>query len=80
MQEADYSKGRMCFRCKVFIRGGKSIHCEECKCCVESLDHHCGVFDRCIAGNNLKYFNVTLGLMFVNFFYAMGVLMATGIA
>ena len=26
----------------------KVSHCDDCGVCVENMDHHCGVFDRCI--------------------------------
>ena len=31
-------------------------HCHKCGICVIGIDHHCGVFGKCIAKNNLIWF------------------------
>ena len=38
----------------------KVEHCSDCDVCVMNVDHHCGVFDRCIAQNNIKCFYIFL--------------------
>ena len=49
----------------------KVKHCEDCGVCVEEMDHHCGVFDRCIARNNLTLFYSVLFFFFVTLCFLM---------
>ena len=42
------------------------VHCSMCDICVLKLDHHCGVFDKCITRSNIFCFHGTVGLFFIN--------------
>ena len=39
-------------------------HCERCGVCFIKQDHHCGVFGKCIAKNNIACFYLFLLLIF----------------
>ena len=47
-----------CYRCKFFYpkSNRKMEHCLDCKICVCKLDHHCGVFGKCVGKYNLIIF------------------------
>ena len=51
------SKKRFCKDCKILYPFHKSLsHCQECGICVIGIDHHCGVFGKCIARYNIFWF------------------------
>ena len=43
-------------------------HCHTCGVCVIGIDHHCGVFGKCVARNNLFWFYCFIGGTFIYFF------------
>ena len=49
----------------------KTEHCLECGVCVYEYDHHCEFFDRCIGKDNKIWFNLTVGLIFINMVWLM---------
>ena len=52
-------------------------HCRDCGVCVMDMDHHCGVFDRCIGqGNIYRFYGVLIGFM-ANMAYVMVSVMLT---
>ena len=53
----------------------KLKHCSSCNICVIGIDHHCGVFGKCIARNNIIFFYSFIVLTFVSIFASMGVLL-----
>ena len=56
----------------------KVKHCEDCGVCVEDMDHHCGVFDRCIARDNITLFYSVIGSFFLTLCFLMFSASATG--
>jgi len=48
-----------CDRCRSY-RPPRSIHCNECKVCIEGYDHHCPWTSKCVGKKNLKVFHVFL--------------------
>ena len=57
----------------------KVKHCEDCGVCVEEMDHHCGVFDRCIGRNNLCLFYSVLFFFFMTLCFLMISASASGV-
>ncbi len=55
----------------------KIKHCYICKVCIIGIDHHCGVFGKCIARNNIFCFYSFIVLTFFSIFSSMGVLVYT---
>lgn len=45
----------ICEMCQV-VRRRDIVHCNYCNVCSEFHDHHCGVFQVCIAGKTYKFF------------------------
>ena len=66
--EDEYEKEgkKYCMVCKGY-RTENMEHCEECGVCVEGLDHHCGFFNKCIAGPQKFAFYGFLGAVFGGF-------------
>ena len=51
-----------CYQCKFeypFL-GQNISHCGECGVCYIGMDHHCEVFGKCIAKNNMNIFTIFL--------------------
>ena len=51
-----------CYQCKYeypFL-GENMSHCGECGVCYIGMDHHCDVFGKCIAKNNMNIFTIFL--------------------
>ena len=48
-----------CKTCNVYRPPGAQ-HCKWCDGCVLALDHHCPVFNNCIAGRNLQHFSFSI--------------------
>ena len=46
-------------------------HCRDCGVCVMDMDHHCGVFDRCIGKGNIYRFYAVLGGFMANMAFIM---------
>ena len=46
----------------------KLKHCHICGVCVIGIDHHCGVFGKCVARNNLFWFYCFIGGTFIYIF------------
>ena len=55
----------------------KLKHCYTCNVCIIGIDHHCGVFGKCIARNNIVCFYGFIVLTFVPIFSSMGILVYT---
>ena len=56
-----------------------TVHCEDCKVCIEDYDHHCVFFSKCIGGGNIIPFWGSMGLLIVNFIIVDFVLVYSGI-
>ena len=46
----------------------KLSHCYNCGICIIGIDHHCGVFGKCIARNNIIWFYCFIVLTFASIF------------
>lgn len=53
---------RICEECQI-VKRRDIVHCTDCNVCTEFYDHHCGVFQVCVAGKTYKFFI----LVFVHF-------------
>ena len=53
----------------------KLKHCTFCGICVIGIDHHCGVFGKCIARNNIICFYAFIVLSFISILASMGILL-----
>jgi len=76
------SKGKgnkvYCKECDFSYPYNKRIsHCHTCKVCIIGIDHHCGVFGKCIARNNIICFFSFITLTFVSIFSSIGILVYT---
>ena len=64
-----------CFQCRFqYPRVRRTMkHCEKCGVCYFGRDHHCDVFGKCVAKNNMKLFitfNISICCLFIiNFVY-----------
>ena len=56
-------KIKYCESCEIY-RPPRTIHCSECGCCIERLDHHCPWIGTCIGKRNYKYFITFLWQLF----------------
>ena len=56
-----------------------TVHCEDCKVCIEDYDHHCVFFSKCIGGGNIIPFWGSMGFLIVNFIIVVIVLVFSGI-
>ena len=62
-KEGKVTKNKMfCYQCKFeYPFFGQNIsHCGECGVCYMGMDHHCDVFGKCIAKNNMSIFTIFL--------------------
>ncbi len=50
-----YKDWRWCSRCEIF-QGPKTAHCNDCKVCIDELDHHCPWMGKCVGKGNMKWF------------------------
>ena len=51
-----------------------TVHCQDCNCCIEEMDHHCPWMSKCIGKKNMKWFilfNLTWLSFFVQFIFAL---------
>ncbi len=66
-----------CKECKYLYPYYKSLkHCYTCGVCVICMDHHCGVFGKCIARNNIIWFYVFIICTFLSIFSCVGTLVS----
>ena len=67
-----------CSICKCYYRPYNKVeHCEDCKVCVEKMDHHCVWMGKCIAKNNTYYFYgllVDAGILYVFIIFSLIIL------
>ena len=52
----------------------KLSHCTICGICVIGIDHHCGVFGKCIANRNIFWFYCFIFSTFISIFSCIGTL------
>ena len=52
----------------------KLSHCSICGICVIGIDHHCGVFGKCIAKRNIFWFYCFIFSTFISIFSCVGTL------
>jgi palmitoyltransferase ZDHHC9/14/18/palmitoyltransferase len=69
IQAEEYTKyGKvLCDHCNAY-RTENMEHCDDCKVCIEGLDHHCGFFSKCIGGFQKYFFYAFLCISFLGFF------------
>lgn len=51
-----------------------AIHCMDCNCCIDEMDHHCPWMGKCIGKKNMKWFilfNLTWMVFLVEFLFVM---------
>ena len=59
-----------CNACLFIVEKNKKyIHCNLCECCCEGYDHHCPWTSKCVGKGNIFYFNTTITLISIIFFY-----------
>ena len=61
---------RICRKCNIVMDlDKKTEHCVECGICIMGNDHHCPWTSKCVGKGNIFYFNTTLTLVSIVFFY-----------
>ena len=55
-----------CQRCNLWINASKkTLHCNECNCCVEGYDHHCPWTTKCVGSKNILLFYIMVVSVFI---------------
>jgi hypothetical protein len=68
-------KKKYCKECNYEYPFHKKLsHCYSCGICVIGIDHHCGVFGKCIARNNIFWFYSFIVSTFISIFTSIGTL------
>lgn len=49
-----------------------TVHCYECDCCIEELDHHCPWTGKCVGKHNLQFFYTFLVALVIDIIYVVG--------
>ena len=63
-------KYKRCKSCLFIVEKNKKyVHCNVCQICCEGYDHHCPWTSKCVGKGNIFYFNTTLTLVSIVFFY-----------
>ena len=63
-------KYKRCNSCLFIVEKNKKyVHCNVCQICCEGYDHHCPWTSKCVGKGNIFYFNTTLTLVSIVFFY-----------
>lgn len=44
-------------RCQIY-QGPSVAHCNDCKVCIEELDHHCPWMSKCVGKGNMLWFKL----------------------
>ena len=66
----DPDKYKRCKSCLFIVEKNKKyVHCNVCQICCEGYDHHCPWTSKCVGKGNIFYFNTTLTLVSIVFFY-----------
>ena len=59
-----------CNSCLFIVEKNKKyVHCVLCECCCEGYDHHCPWTSKCVGKGNIFYFNATITMISIIFFY-----------
>ena len=67
---SDPDKYKRCNSCLFIVEKNKKyVHCNVCQICCEGYDHHCPWTSKCVGKGNIFYFNTTLTLVSIVFFY-----------
>ncbi|GMH96319.1 hypothetical protein TrVE_jg3725 [Triparma verrucosa] len=67
--ETKYREWRFCQKCEIY-QGPKTAHCNDCKCCIDELDHHCPWMGKCVGKGNMKWFKLFNLSWVIYFIYA----------
>ncbi len=68
-------KIKFCKECQFDYPYNKKLsHCYSCGICVIGIDHHCGVFGKCIARKNIFWFYCFIVSTFLSIFACVGTL------
>ncbi|KEP59804.1 UNVERIFIED_CONTAM: DHHC zinc finger domain-containing protein [Hammondia hammondi] len=60
--------GLFCRECRIFPPAG-SVHCDDCRVCIEGYDHHCPWTSKCVGKGNSREFHAWIILSLVTIFY-----------
>lgn len=64
------SSEQICPDCEV-VKPDRSKHCEICKACILTYDHHCPWVNNCIGARNYKYFYLFILSLFIQMNYSL---------
>ena len=56
--ESQFRDWRFCQKCQIY-QGPLTAHCNDCKVCIDELDHHCPWMSKCVGKGNMKWFKVS---------------------